>query len=419
MKPLTDNPITSIEEDEFGFLPFARTLASLIIDSDLKKLPLCIGIFGEWGTGKSSLMTMIRQLIGESNGIKTIWFNPWKYDKKEELWKALIQTILSEMSQNQDTKPSKAKEFAKNTSWFFFKKALSVSSMGTISEENIEQLRNDIFKGDESYYRHINYFEKDFADIVNDYTEGGKLVIFIDDLDRCLPENAITVLESLKLFIGNAQCIFVVGMDHTIIEEGINLRFGNRTKLSGKDYLDKIIQIPFFLPPVSFETLYQSLKKVETQINSNNIWRLIELGFKSNPRKVKRFVNSFCLIDSIIKNPLLAPTEDVEDSLNPPKEPLYIAKLLVIQMVFTDFYLYLKEYPEAWQDLYLQVIARPGMNQDYLKEHVRLKKIWEENEQFKEFMQKSSKIFHEPPDKQGVRKLLQVITLVTSESEYN
>ena len=74
--------------------------------------------------------------------------------------------------------------------------------------------------------------------MVKSYTNEGKLVIFVDDLDRCLPENAITVLESLKLFIGHAHCIFVLGMDHYIVEEGIGLRyqFENKLEMNGRDY---------------------------------------------------------------------------------------------------------------------------------------------------------------------------------------
>src|SRR5579884_3395575 len=90
----TDNPVALAKEDKFGFAPFADELKNMILETE--PLPFCVGIFGAWGSGKTSFMNMLRGLINERAGdkIKTIWFNPWKYDKKEDLWNALIQTIL-------------------------------------------------------------------------------------------------------------------------------------------------------------------------------------------------------------------------------------------------------------------------------------------------------------------------------------
>ena len=102
-----------------------------------------------------------------------------------------------------------------------------------ITESNLDSLLEIFSKGDALYCRHINQFEEDFARVIKLYLpQGGRLVVFIDDLDRCLPENAITVLESIKLFIGDANCIFVLGMDHDIVENGIQVRYGEKIKIS-------------------------------------------------------------------------------------------------------------------------------------------------------------------------------------------
>jgi hypothetical protein len=75
--------------------------------------------------------------------------------------------------------------------------------------------------------------------------------LFIDDIDRCLPENAITVLESLTLFFNNQHCIFVLAMDDDVVRRGIELRYKD-VALNSRDYLDQIIQLPVFLPPAPF-----------------------------------------------------------------------------------------------------------------------------------------------------------------------
>ncbi len=76
--------------------------------------------------------------------------------------------------------------------------------------------------GDDNLYDHVEGFQDKFADVVKEYVgEEGRLVVFIDDLDRCLPEGAITVLESLKLFLDRSQCVFVIGVDQAALTEAI------------------------------------------------------------------------------------------------------------------------------------------------------------------------------------------------------
>jgi predicted KAP-like P-loop ATPase len=98
MRMFTDNPITSCAEDKFGFAPYAQILGDTILQTE--PLPFCVGIFGAWGSGKSSFLKMIREVIADKKPeVKCIWFNPWKYDKKEDLWNTLIQTILYSITQ--------------------------------------------------------------------------------------------------------------------------------------------------------------------------------------------------------------------------------------------------------------------------------------------------------------------------------
>jgi hypothetical protein len=92
---LTDNPLSRGEDDRFGFLAHARVLCDAI--EATTDLPLTIGIFGPWGTGKSSFMNICRELL-TARGLPAITFNPWKYDQRDEIWHALIQTVLTEIS---------------------------------------------------------------------------------------------------------------------------------------------------------------------------------------------------------------------------------------------------------------------------------------------------------------------------------
>lgn len=409
MQMLTDNPTI---KDKFGFNIYSKILAQTIKDTN--DLPFSIGIFGQWGSGKSSLMLMIEDQIKKLSKIKTIWFNPWKYDKKEELWSALIQSILYKIAEElkDDELGKKAKELAINAGWSLLKKGISTATGGFITATNIEDIKNALSKQDELYYKYINQFENDFEKVINKYTNDGKFVIFIDDLDRCLPENAITVLESLKLFIGNARCIFVLGMDHFIVEQGIRLRFGEKVNMSGRDYLDKIIQVPFYLPPVPFNKLKQALLVTKTANYNENIWLVIKYGLNGNPRKTKRFINSFYFAGQIIANSKNnAEAINITDefvALSKDHQDFYLAQLLIFQMIFPDFYEFLKYNLNAWTFLSKSIVNAENVDRraQSLDENEFLKKYWS-NPDFKTFITKTDRSLNDsipfPPNEKNCR----------------
>jgi predicted KAP-like P-loop ATPase len=441
----SDSPIPSIDKDGFGLVPHVRALKDII--EQATSLPLCVGIFGPWGSGKTSFMKMLQALIDEQANkesgsiegkqiiqeaeqvkVQTIWFNPWKYDKKEDVWNALIQTILTYIAAKSRKKEvvEKAKNLAKNLAWpavsLALKKAITAFTAGVISEDNLDNLLEIVSKGDELYCRHINQFEEDFARVVKLYLpEGGRLVVFIDDLDRCLPENAITVLESLKLFIGDANCIFVLGMDHDIVENGIQVRYGEKINIDGREYLDKIIQVPFYLPPVTFKRLKTSLE-ADGETLSEDVWNVIRLGMGSNPRKTKRFVNSFYLSQLFLN----APGQNLQEKLqngslshiSPERQNFYLAKILVFQMRFPEFYQYLWHHPDEWRYLEEYVILQNDSEKgkEKLRDKTELTRFWE-NASFRDFMSKTSKRsfqnYPPAPSSDLVEALLGAISLVT------
>lgn len=412
---LTDNPIDSVSKDKYDFANYAHILSDTI--KDTTDLPFCIGIFGDWGTGKSSIMNMIKKILETDCSIKTIWFNPWKYDKKEDLWHALIQTILYEIiaKSNDAGFTRKVKELAKSTAWMVMQKGVSTLTSGLISQKEFNTLKESISKQDELHYKHINQFENDFEKVIDSYTNNGRLIIFIDDLDRCLPDNAITVLESLKLFIGNSKCVFVIGMDNYIVEAGIKQRFGDKINMSGRDYLDKMIQVPFFLPPVPFEKLKQSLMVEKTADYPDNIWQLLEHGLGGNPRKTKRFVNSYYLLKEVSNRSTTDDNIDINQTLTLEVRDYYLAKLLIFQLSYPDFYSALKLNPEYWVE-YENVLMNNNIASiaDQFQTRPELKKFWD-NPYFRSFMESTvnhNNNFPIPPSENIVRNMLKAISLV-------
>jgi hypothetical protein len=425
MEAITDNPLERPEDDQYGFHPYARILADMVRDTS--NLPFCMGVFGRWGTGKSSLMRLIECQVTTFSGVRAIWFNPWKYHRREELWSALIRAVLSRIKEdgNQQAKDL-ATSLLKTTAWSVIKRAVGPLTMGVVSGEELEKLKDAFAKTEEQYQRHVNAFEDDFAELVKEYTSGGKLALFIDDLDRCLPESAITVLESLKLFIGHAQCVFVLGMDKSVVEMGIQKLYGDQIKMSGRDYLDKIIQVPFHIPPVPFERLKDSLAVAKTANYPPPIWQVLQHGMGGNPRKTKRFVNSFYLLRQILLSPDIdelryGPTAgEGTPTLSIPMQDVYLAKLLVIQLTFPSFYELLSDNPAAWKIYEERLIGgNPEQRKGVLVDYPELQ-AFGEDVLLRRFMGATSAtqdgVMPAAPDAKIVASLLRATSLVSERS---
>ncbi len=166
-------------------------------------------------------------------------------------------------------------------------------------------------------------------------------MVFIDDLDRCLPETAISVMEALKLYLDRANCIFVIGTESSIIEEGIKQRYKDNPRLSAKEYLEKIIQLPFVMRGIDTNNALSLLEPYEKTINYRQdeaIRTLIVEGTKCNPRRIKRFINAFWVLSAIATySPNgAAVTLSEEEQRN-------LAKILLIQMRFPKLYYALVE----------------------------------------------------------------------------
>ncbi|NTV66019.1 MAG: hypothetical protein HGA65_21135, partial [Oscillochloris sp.] len=163
----------------------------------------------------------------------------------------------------------------------------------------------------------------------------------IDDLDRCLPEQAIGVLEAIKVFLDLPGCVFVLGVDREIIERGIRVRYkefaladaaGGPFPVAERDYLEKIVQVPFALPPLAPATITSFLSSRLPGVaglsdgERSQVASLMSIGLLRNPRKVKRSFNIFRLHLSLDR----AHGRQTAAGL--------IAKLTVIQSSFGDLY---------------------------------------------------------------------------------
>jgi hypothetical protein len=373
---LTDNPIRGSDDDEFGFCDHAKVLCDAIGRTD--DLPLTVGVFGPWGSGKSSFLNICRDLLYE-HGFMPVEFNPWKYDQRDEIWHALIQTLLDaliklgeeagEHGAQQRVKDAvkKAWELRAAIAWLAARIVLPVVSHGVIAAGAVGAFRDDarVLKADGETdaglnYRHVNLFEKDFAETARELTGNRRMVVLVDDLDRCRGETALTALEALRLFIGDAAYVFMIAMDHHAMIDAASAHFGN-DEIRGRNYLEKLINFPYYLPAPRFESINRSFKrKLDYLKNDSTLWVLIRENMEGNPRRITRFINAFNLAIATLARGA-APSRERQ---------LQVAILLMFRQEHPGFFSWLERdararddnkvpYPEAWE-----ILAEISASQD-------------------------------------------------------
>ncbi len=290
------------------FAALARTISTIVKNSTPH---FTIGIYGEWGTGKTTLMKAIeKKLVGDEEfqkeqKILPIWFNAWKYEHEDNLATFfLLRTIAYAMENHEKFYPVSQLIFKGLT--LFGKNLAQELSMSIISKQGETDSSLDekmkcvhrLYK-DSVYFDGLERIKNEMKRIrESDPDKEYRVVIFIDDLDRCSPSKALEVLESMKLFLDIEGFVFIMGLNYKTVTTLISHAY-QTTGVQGEDYIKKIIQIPIKIPTWSHENM---IDLIETKIvpnlneeytmflrkNSAMIAKVVEY----NPRQLKRFLNN-------------------------------------------------------------------------------------------------------------------------------
>ena len=311
IKIITDEPTLT---DVLDFNNYAKRLAQIIISSEPK---FSIGIFGGWGTGKTTLMMMINNELKQYNKDKKklllVWFDAWKYEKEKYLAVIpLIRTIRIAIENNFSNRSLSIVRRGLDRTFAAFTGStelnLGLQKFGSVQtnlSKFVDVLRSDgSIKLDNetiNYHPHItDYLNTALRKVRKKHDF--RIIIFVDDLDRCIPEKALEVLESIKIFFDINGIVFVIGMDPESIDDIVNVKYGERANISGNDYIQKIIQLPFLIPTWNETDISRFIEKIIIMQKDPDLVDqfapLIHLLVKAvipNPRQVKRFMNTIIL----------------------------------------------------------------------------------------------------------------------------
>ncbi|MRV70679.1 NTPase KAP [Duganella sp. FT92W] len=289
----------------------AKTIVRLIRSTPA--VPLTIGVHGDWGAGKSSVLKMASSELKQDDKALCIWFNGWTFEGFEDAKTVVIETIVEELRRAKPTSTKvaeAAKKVLKRVDWLklarksgglaftamsgiptpdqfqslaqgvqaLFGKAKEDFSFDKLKElaEDAGDYLKDAEKEGNHIPEHMHKFRKEFEELIA-AADVEQLVVIVDDLDRCLPETAIATLEAIRLFLSVPQTAFVVGADEVMIEYAVRKHFPDLPPSMGpvpyaRNYLEKLIQVPFRIPALGLaETrIYVTLLLAEVAKGANN-----------------------------------------------------------------------------------------------------------------------------------------------------
>lgn len=381
---MTDNgyPLWSDEPADRDLLSFdavAATVVDAVLDDRLD--PVALGLSGSWGSGKTSVLELVQQAIAERSAaadtkVLVIQTQPWSYDPavgpKESLiaevldaLKGEINTAFGEKAQNLLVKLTKRVKWAK---------ALKMAALTSITlqlpkVEDVLDLVNEESADDDSdpTERGLAQFREEFEELLG--SDGlnhiSRVIVLVDDLDRCLPDTVVETLEAIRLFLSAKGMSFVIAADEDRVADAIQQRLGTSTpddseaESPAKLYLHKIVQTTIPLPglsrfdthaylflllahskvePEDHDTLVAScaeLRRTSGSLDDVNIPDGVDLAeelavasrltpilyekFRGNPRRIKRFLNDLNVRQSVAQRRGIALPADA------------VAKLMVLE----------------------------------------------------------------------------------------
>lgn len=297
--------------DLLHYEAIAQTIVSLILKTP--KAPMTIGVHGDWGAGKSSVLKMIEGSFAGQDRVLCLWFNGWAFEGFEDAKIVVIETIVEELRRARPTTAKvaeAAKKVLKRVDWlklvqkaggYAFTVATGIPTFGQMSDfcdlvtsfvskaqagatagdfEEAAKKAGEFIKeapGDSSNLsEHIHAFRGEFKELL-EAADIDQLVVIVDDLDRCLPKTAISTLEAIRLFLFVDHTAFVIGADEMMIEYAVREHFPDLPPSSGpvsyaRNYLEKLIQVPFRIPALgAAETrVYVTLLIAESVLGSTD-----------------------------------------------------------------------------------------------------------------------------------------------------
>ena len=360
-----DVPRQHDQDDLFGINVYQDALIDFVKNTDT---PITIALQGEWGSGKTSLMNLLRWNLCDEEGAPfyPIWINTWQYSLMKTPGQAIMSILDGIINQIGALNPNTQKwNDSKKKIGKLFKKMAKVGTQMAAGAVGLDGgLVGELFEGEESAPQSdISQLKDEIEALIADALQHNPakkgFTFYIDDLDRIDPPVAVEILELLKNIFDLRHCVFILAIDYDVVIKGLKPKFGELTDKNEREFrsfFDKIIQLPFSMPVASYNIdtfLVDALKQIEffsdkeleDPATAANLSEIARLSVGCNPRSLKRLTNTLSLI-SIINRRL------AEDDEATGQNKLLNFALVCTQIAYPYIYNQLTEEPDfkRWND---------------------------------------------------------------------
>lgn len=344
-----DNLVEEIKEinrenDIFGTYNKAKSICDFL-DLDNNKEILeknnLIAIYGSWGSGKSCLMKTIYNNLN-SEKFDVMWFDTWKYEKDDNLAFSLFKYIgkdnfFDKIKKNGSNVLNNAygifKSLAKGVELNFGIFNIKPGEAMDEAEKQDEKIKKDIMNP-KCLWEKIEEFESVFKNVK--ISNNKRLVVFLDDLDRCESDNIITLISAIKLLLSiNKNIIFIIGVDKTAVTLALKNKYNNDYN-KADEYLEKIFSITFELinnmQEQNFLKYIAEITGLEEK-SSELILNLFNALHFTNARHIKKVLRKYYFMKEYLKDMGI----DIEDNRN----VLLIIYIIILNIYYSDEYKYI------------------------------------------------------------------------------
>ena len=418
-----DDPVEDFKaDDRFGHRAYTDVLARAVLEATP---PFTIGVFGRWGVGKTTITkTFLRNAIDEraNGGVAYAYFDAWKYEG-DSLRRQFLQDVARQLKadgklkrtynpdrelQDLVTDVTEATERGLRFSWVRLVSALVrfvigfaiafvairvferfdvfetaqddfvISIFAGVIAAGVGELGRVIAVGEQAVTRRSldapDLFEQKFRELMNN-VKPERVVIVVDNLDRCSPERVVEVLSTVKTFLEPAgatrQPIFVIPCDEDAIRRHLR-KHGEIDQSDADEYLRKFFNAAVRISPILSEEIREhAASEVDrlwiggelNDVQRHELTQVITVAFRENPRRVKQFLNTLTTKLLVLRAREESGAIQPKISDNVP----FLAKLTVIEEEWPDFYRVVQDDVRALDQLSQHAIGLPGE----LGEHIQ------------------------------------------------
>ena len=308
---IADDPI-------LDFNLYADAIANIIRNSQPR---FTIGIFGDWGTGKTTLINAVDKILQTDKDLIRVRLEAWRYKQEQFPLVSLLKSIAFALPTEKQFEVLKQK--LETSAINFLKKTpdilTSIISKYASEEDEISNEMFDTFKNelnskiqliaeldrDTVYFDGLDEIKKEIRNLLLE-NPAFRIIVFVDDLDKCSPKKALEILELIRIFHDIDGFVYIIGISHDMIIKLSNVE-NSKTSIDGEHFIKKLIQIPITLPIWSNQDIVNLVKDLIKKGMIHDKFRdLIEknidpisVAIDNNPREIKRFLNNFFVAHEI------------------------------------------------------------------------------------------------------------------------